>query len=135
MGLCAHFGLSCSGFVFIGDACEQEATAAGAWPRQKVNYHLRTLESQGLSKVEEREGGATVTSFGPGMDAVAKITAWNPPKSFVAETEGGRGEEGQKKGITHTETHKDGIPALAAWPGRAQPGRLPIRRKCLKNQR
>lgn len=37
------------------------------------------------SKVEEREGGTTVTSFGPGMDAVAKITKWNPPKSFTAE--------------------------------------------------
>jgi uncharacterized protein YndB with AHSA1/START domain len=37
------------------------------------------------SKVEEREGGTTVTSFGPGMDAVAKITHWNPPKSFTAE--------------------------------------------------
>jgi uncharacterized protein YndB with AHSA1/START domain len=37
------------------------------------------------SKVEEREGGTTVTSFGPGMDAVAKITKWNPPESFTAE--------------------------------------------------
>lgn len=37
------------------------------------------------SKVEEREGGTTVTRFGPGMDAVAKITQWNPPKSFTAE--------------------------------------------------
>src|SRR5688572_7753478 len=37
------------------------------------------------SRVEGREGGTTVTSFGPGMDAVAKITKWSPPESFVAE--------------------------------------------------
>jgi uncharacterized protein YndB with AHSA1/START domain len=41
------------------------------------------------SQVEGREGGTTVTSFGPGMDAVAKVTRWNPPKSFTAEAEGG----------------------------------------------
>ena len=46
------------------------------------------------SKVEGREGGTTVTSFGPGMDAVAKITEWNPPKSFTAESQEGSGEEG-----------------------------------------
>lgn len=44
------------------------------------------------SKIEEREGGTTVTSFGPGMDAVAKVTRWNPPESFTAETEGAPGE-------------------------------------------
>lgn len=38
------------------------------------------------STVEEREGGTAVTSFGPGMDAVAKITGWNPPKGFAAES-------------------------------------------------
>ncbi|TVQ64080.1 MAG: SRPBCC domain-containing protein [Phycisphaerales bacterium] len=39
------------------------------------------------SKVDGREGGETVTSFGPGMDAVAKITAWRPPHSYIAESE------------------------------------------------
>lgn len=39
------------------------------------------------SQVEEREGGTVVTSFGPGMESVAKITRWDPPKSFAAETE------------------------------------------------
>lgn len=39
------------------------------------------------TKVEEREGGTAVTSFGPGMDSVAEITEWNPPKRFVADTE------------------------------------------------
>ncbi|MFW6078706.1 MAG: SRPBCC family protein, partial [Gemmatimonadota bacterium] len=46
------------------------------------------------SEVEEREGGTVVNSFGPGMDAVAKITKWDPPKSFTAETEAESGEEG-----------------------------------------
>lgn len=46
--------------------------------------------------VEEREGGAVVGSYGPGMDSVAKITRWNPPQSFVAETQ----EEGLGKVAT-----------------------------------
>jgi uncharacterized protein YndB with AHSA1/START domain len=45
------------------------------------------------SKVEEREGGTTVTSFGPGMDAVATITQWNPPHGFTAESQAEPGEE------------------------------------------
>src|SRR5262245_34503105 len=35
--------------------------------------------------VEEREGGTSVCSYGPGMDVPVKITRWNPPQSFVAE--------------------------------------------------
>ncbi|MCI0630481.1 MAG: SRPBCC domain-containing protein [Phycisphaerales bacterium] len=46
--------------------------------------------------IDEREGGAAVSSYGPGMDAVAKITKWNPPRSFVAEAE----EEGLGKVAT-----------------------------------
>ncbi|WP_437666951.1 SRPBCC family protein [Sorangium sp. So ce1182] len=40
------------------------------------------------SEVEEREGGTTVSHFGPGssMDSVAKITAWDPPRRFAAES-------------------------------------------------
>lgn len=43
------------------------------------------------SSSDEREGGKTVNSFGPDMDAVATITAWDPPHSFTAESEGGPG--------------------------------------------
>lgn len=39
------------------------------------------------TKVDEQAGGAMVCSFGPGMDSVATITRWNPPHSFVAETD------------------------------------------------
>ena len=46
--------------------------------------------------VDEREGGTAVSSFGPGMDALVKITRWNPPQSYVAEAE----EEGQGKVAT-----------------------------------
>lgn len=35
---------------------------------------------------DEREGGRTVSSFGPDMDAVATITSWNPPWNYVAES-------------------------------------------------
>jgi uncharacterized protein YndB with AHSA1/START domain len=45
------------------------------------------------STVEERVGGTAVSSFGPGMDSVATIRTWNPPRSFIAETdEGGPGK-------------------------------------------
>ena len=43
------------------------------------------------TRSDEREGGEVVNSFGPGMDSVAKITSWDPPHSFSAESEGGPG--------------------------------------------
>ncbi|HEX3246893.1 MAG TPA: SRPBCC domain-containing protein [Chloroflexota bacterium] len=36
--------------------------------------------------VEERPGGTSTSSFGPGMDSSAIITEWNPPRRFVAES-------------------------------------------------
>jgi uncharacterized protein YndB with AHSA1/START domain len=46
------------------------------------------------AEIEEREGGTATTHFGPGntMDSVAKITEWDPPRRFVAETEEGPGK-------------------------------------------
>jgi len=38
------------------------------------------------TEVEEREGGAVKASFGPNMDATAKITTWDPPRRFVADS-------------------------------------------------
>ena len=38
------------------------------------------------TRLEEREGGAIVLDFGPGMESQAVITAWNPPRRFVAES-------------------------------------------------
>jgi uncharacterized protein YndB with AHSA1/START domain len=45
------------------------------------------------TELDGREGGASICHFGPGnsMDSVAKITAWEPPKRFVAETQEGPG--------------------------------------------
>ena len=37
--------------------------------------------------IEPRVGGAVTSNFGPGMDAVATITAWDPPRRFVAESQ------------------------------------------------
>ena len=37
------------------------------------------------TKLEEREGGAIVLDFGPGMETKAVITAWDAPRRFVAE--------------------------------------------------
>jgi len=41
--------------------------------------------------LEEREGGAVVLDFGPGMTSEAVITAWDPFRRFVAENKGGMG--------------------------------------------
>ena len=43
------------------------------------------------TKLEEREGGAIVLDFGPGMLAEAVIKVWDPPRRFVSENEGGMG--------------------------------------------
>jgi hypothetical protein len=37
---------------------------------------------------EERKDGTVVSHFGPGMDAVATRTAWDPPRRFAAESQG-----------------------------------------------
>src|SRR5262245_25764628 len=39
------------------------------------------------STSDERVGGKIMNNFGPGMESVGTIKAWNPPRSFVAETE------------------------------------------------
>lgn len=38
------------------------------------------------TEVEEREGGVINASFGPNMDSVSRVTAWDPPRRFVAES-------------------------------------------------
>ena len=41
------------------------------------------------TEVEEREGGAAISHFGPdtSMDSVATITAWDPPRRFAADSQ------------------------------------------------
>jgi uncharacterized protein YndB with AHSA1/START domain len=46
------------------------------------------------SEVEERAGGVTTSHFGPGMDSLATITAWEPPHRFVAESKDDMGPDG-----------------------------------------
>jgi uncharacterized protein YndB with AHSA1/START domain len=43
------------------------------------------------TKLEEREGGAIVLDFGPGMLSESVITAWDPPRRFSAENNEGMG--------------------------------------------
>jgi uncharacterized protein YndB with AHSA1/START domain len=45
------------------------------------------------TELDGREGGAAISHFGPGnsMDSVAKITVWDAPHRFVAETQEGPG--------------------------------------------
>jgi uncharacterized protein YndB with AHSA1/START domain len=40
------------------------------------------------TKMDDHVGGSIVLNFGPGMDSVATMTAWNPPHSFAAESPG-----------------------------------------------
>jgi uncharacterized protein YndB with AHSA1/START domain len=36
---------------------------------------------------DQRVGGTITSHFGPGMDSDAKITAWDPPHRFAAESQ------------------------------------------------
>jgi uncharacterized protein YndB with AHSA1/START domain len=38
------------------------------------------------TEVEEHIGGAITASFGPGMDSLSTITAWDPPRRFAADS-------------------------------------------------
>ncbi|WP_343717229.1 SRPBCC domain-containing protein [Inquilinus sp.] len=38
------------------------------------------------TRVEERVGGTVATNFGPGMESLATITAWEPPRRFTADS-------------------------------------------------
>lgn len=70
-----------------------EAEVQVPGPPEEVWRAIAT--GQGISswfvptQVEEREGGRAVSSFGPGMDSVGTIRMWNPPHSYVVETEEG----------------------------------------------
>jgi uncharacterized protein YndB with AHSA1/START domain len=46
------------------------------------------------TRVEERVGGKVEASFGPNMDSLAKITEWDPPRRYVAESTEDMGPEG-----------------------------------------
>lgn len=48
------------------------------------------------SEVDGRVGGATVCHFGPGMDSVATITTWDPPRRFVADSADDMGPDAPK---------------------------------------
>ena len=43
------------------------------------------------AKLEEREGGAIILDFGPGMESAGVIKVWNPPRRFVGENKEGMG--------------------------------------------
>ncbi len=46
------------------------------------------------TKLEERVGGVTTSDFGPGMESLATVTAWEPPHRFAAESRDELGPEG-----------------------------------------
>lgn len=50
------------------------------------------------TRSEERQGGQVISTFGPGMDCPATITAWQPLERFVAE--GDMGPPGSPKMAT-----------------------------------
>jgi uncharacterized protein YndB with AHSA1/START domain len=46
------------------------------------------------STVEERAGGTTTSSFGPGMDSSGTITSWDPPRRYAVDTKDETGTVG-----------------------------------------
>ena len=44
--------------------------------------------------LEERVGGSVVANFGPGMESLSTITAWDPPHRFVADSRDDMGPDG-----------------------------------------
>jgi uncharacterized protein YndB with AHSA1/START domain len=61
------------------------------------------------SEVDGRIGGAIRSNFGPGMDAVATITAWEPPHRFLAESRDGMGPDDPTVGTEwHVEARSGG---------------------------
>ena len=51
------------------------------------------------TQVEEQEGGAVTACFGPGMDSVSTITAWEPPHRYLSDS----GDMGPEAPILATE--------------------------------
>jgi uncharacterized protein YndB with AHSA1/START domain len=43
--------------------------------------------------VEEREGGSIVADFGPGMESLSTVTAWDPPHRFAADSRDDMGQD------------------------------------------
>jgi uncharacterized protein YndB with AHSA1/START domain len=60
------------------------------------------------SEFDEREGGSVVSHFGPGMDAQATVTAWEPPRRFVAESRDDMGPDGPTIATEWTVETRDG---------------------------
>ncbi|MFO0954894.1 MAG: SRPBCC domain-containing protein [Isosphaeraceae bacterium] len=56
---------------------------------------------------EKREDGTVVSSFGPGMESVARQTAWDPPRRFAAESSVG-GPDAPKMATEWTLETRDG---------------------------
>jgi len=48
------------------------------------------------SKVDERVAGRVTSNFGPGMEAVATVTTWDPPRRFVAMGDDELGPDGPR---------------------------------------
>lgn len=65
---------------------------------------------------DEREGGTVVSSFGPGMDAVARITSWDPPHRYTAESDAGSEDASEAGSGAGSEAATDAAPD-ASGPG------------------
>lgn len=46
------------------------------------------------TEVEEHVGGAVRANFGPGMDSLSTVTAWDPPHRYTADSRDDMGEDG-----------------------------------------
>lgn len=81
--------------VKIGPGGERSVEASVEVPGTPEEVWRAIASGPGISSwfvpstVDERVGGLAVSSFGPGMDSAATITAWDPPRSYIAETREG----------------------------------------------
>lgn len=71
------------------------------------------------TRVEERVGGTVAANFGPGMDSLATITAWDPPRRFVADSPDDTGRGGPTVATEWTVEAKSGgtciVRVVHAW--------------------
>lgn len=73
-----------SGRRSVEAACEVPGTPEQVWQAIATGPGVSSWFVP--TEIEERTGGRIVSRFGPGMDAVATVTAWEPPHRFVAES-------------------------------------------------
>jgi uncharacterized protein YndB with AHSA1/START domain len=78
-----------SGRRYVEAQCEVPGTPEEVWRAIATGPGISAWFVP--STVDGRVDGVATCNFGPGMEAVAKIKLWDPPRRYVAESEEGAG--------------------------------------------